>query len=348
MVKKQRVYVIVAAVIFVAVFAALLTVASIYDLQISKIMTKNALPDGAYFSDNGFGLFLEATGSSPIYLMAAIGATIAFWWAIRKSDKKILAIALPIAMAAIVFVAVFLFARDIFSYLGEHMHDEEYMSNGYVTMFSILLSLIISALLILAWKQIKPETNDKLIKLSLVILCAMAGYLIIHFIKGPIGRMRYRAMNYSNEYGFDMYTPWYVVNGKRNLVPMAHGVEISDSCKSFPSGHTYSAALVYTLICLPDLLEKWNKKWIKALIYVLTIGFTATVAISRIMVGAHYMSDVLFGGTISFICMLIGREIFIFKGSHFKIFAKNNGAETTEEVTETTEIPSETPEEVNA
>lgn len=41
------------------------------------------------------------------------------------------------------------------------------------------------------------------------------------------------------------------------------------------------------------------------------------VAISRIVVGAHYMSDVTFGGTIAFLCFVIAREIFICKGSHF-------------------------------
>lgn len=340
MAKKQRLFIILAIVLFVVVFAVLLTVATLYDLQISQILTKNALPAGAYFSTSNFGLFFETVGSAPIYLMAAFGATIAFWWAIRKQNK-VLSIALPVAMAFVVFVAVFFFVKDIFSYVGEHMHDHEYMSKPYVVALIALLSLIISALSILCWKQVKPETNDKLIKLSLVILVSMAGYLIIHFIKGPIGRMRYRAMNYSDEYGFDMFTRWYVINGKRNLVPVANGVEISDSCKSFPSGHTYSAAIVYGLICLPDLLESFNKKWIKALLYVGTIGFTATVAISRIVVGAHYMSDVLFGGTLSFLCMIIGREIFIFKGSHLQtLFSKKQTLPLVEEPTaETVEEP---------
>lgn len=344
MAKKQRIMIIVAIALFAVIFAVLLTLATIYDLEISKILTKNALPTGSYFSTNGFGLFFEAVGSAPIYLMAAIGATIAFWWSLRK-NKKFWSIALPIVFGIITFVAVLFFVKDIFSYVGEHMHDAEYMSNGYVLALSCLVAAIISLLLILCWKQIKPEDNEKLIKLSLVILCALAGYLIIHFIKGPIGRMRFRAMNYSDEYGFEMYTRWYVVNGKRNLVPLVHGVEISDSCKSFPSGHTYSAALLYTLLCLPDLLEKWNKKWIKVILYVITVGFTGAVAISRILVGAHYMSDVLFGGTLSFLCMAIGREIFVFKGSHVKaLFAKNQsvGEATKEaEVAENADVAAE-------
>ena len=44
---------------------------------------------------------------------------------------------------------------------------------------------------------------------------------------------------------------------------------------------------------------------------------TMLVAISRIVVGAHYMSDVTFGGTFAFVSFIIMREIFICKGSHF-------------------------------
>lgn len=315
--RNTRLFTIIALALFVIIFAALLVVATFFDLDISKIMTKNTLPEGQYFSTSGFGLFFEAMGSSPIYLMAAIAGVIGFWWGARK-EHKVAKIAAPIVCAVIIFVAIFFFVNDIFKYVGEHMHNEEYMSNGYVKVLVGFITLIIAALLTLTWRQIKAEDNEKLFKWALVILGTVALYLIIHFVKSPMGRMRYRAMNYSDQYGFEYYTRWFVPNGKRNLVPVAHGVEISDSCKSFPSGHTYSAAVIYTLLCLPDLLEKWNKKWIKALLYVGTIGFTGLVAVSRITVGAHYMSDVLIGGTLSFVAMIIFREIIIFKGEHIK------------------------------
>lgn len=36
------------------------------------------------------------------------------------------------------------------------------------------------------------------------------------------------------------------------------------------------------------------------------------------MVGAHFMSDVLIGGTMSFITMIVCREIFVVKGKNVK------------------------------
>ena len=98
---------------------------------------------------------------------------------------------------------------------------------------------------------------------------------------------------------------------------------MDDSCKSFPSGHTFSAAVIYSLLCLPSLFDKLNKPWIKALFYVGTIGYTAFVAISRILVGAHYMSDVLMGGTIAFVAAMLGKEMFVDGFKHFKCFKKS-------------------------
>lgn len=315
--KKMRISVIVAVALFVALFAAMLACATIYDLEISKILTKDALPAGQYFSTSQFGLFFEAVGSCPIYLVTSLGCVIAFWLAARW-DKKGLNVIIPCGAAVGSFATMFLFVRDIFEYIGEHMHTD-YMEKFYVLLCIIILSAMLTGLLILAWKNVSADTNRKLRSWLFVILTVLACYLIVNFVKSPMGRMRFRAMNYNNN-GFDQFTRWYVKNGKRNLVPTPHGVSVSDSCKSFPSGHTYSAAMVYTLTCLPYLLPSWNKKWVKALLWVLTIGFTAAVAISRIVVGAHFMSDVLFGGTISFLAMIAAREIFVCKGCHIKCF----------------------------
>jgi hypothetical protein len=47
------------------------------------------------------------------------------------------------------------------------------------------------------------------------------------------------------------------------------------------------------------------------------VAFVGIVAFSRIVAGAHFMSDVLFGGTIAFVSAMLMREIFVCKGCHF-------------------------------
>ena len=80
--------------------------------------------------------------------------------------------------------------------------------------------------------------------------------------------------------------------------------------------------MTYALIMLPDVLGTRNKG-LRALCWIFPVLFTGIVAISRIVVGAHFFSDVLMGGTIAFVCMMFAREAVIFRFSHFKCFGKN-------------------------
>jgi membrane-associated phospholipid phosphatase len=91
----------------------------------------------------------------------------------------------------------------------------------------------------------------------------------------------------------------------------------TDALKSFPSGHTCSAGTVYCLLMLLDVFNV-KSKGKRAVSWIAAITYTGMVAVSRIIVGAHFFSDVLMGGTIAFVSMIIFREIFICKGSNVK------------------------------
>lgn len=342
---SMRAKTIISFVLFAVVFTGLTLIASYCDLSISKILTKNTLPEGAYISTSVFTLFFEAMGSCPIYLVVSIAGAIWFWWGI--AHKKIW---LSVIAAILVFIGFFLTLQDVFKYyteavtasLNNGIPVEVEMKGGfYKTLISAVIAIAEGACLVFAWSRVKPETNDALFKWVFVIVVAMAGYLIVHFVKGPVGRMRFRTMNAAGDTEFTQFTNWWVSNGKRKPYSAEAGSALvlpSDQCKSFPSGHTYSAGLIYTLICLPDLVKSiGDKKWTRPVIYAVTIAFTGIVAISRIAAGAHYMSDVLFGGTLSFLFMMIGREIFIFKGEHFKALFERTAVPLDGDNTETAE-----------
>lgn len=316
---------VLAVCLFLLVFGSLAvwTAVTDVDLEISKILTKDALPKGKYFAtaDNfagSFGLFFEAVGSSPIYMMITLAATIMFWFVLRlENGKDTLNKILAVVLAFGAFAGLFLYVSDIMKYLGDAANTE-FTDHLYVKAMSASVAALMTACLLFAWKNVKPENNKQLAKMSAVIVCCVFCYLLVSLIKTPVGRARFRAMNYLyNGDDFSLFTRWIKANGARDLLTEAQGVAVHDSCKSFPSGHTYSAATVYVLLGLPHLFPFWNKKLPKTLLWVCTIGYTALVAISRIMVGAHYFSDVLFGGTFCFIFAIVFREIFVCKGSHF-------------------------------
>lgn len=356
--KIDRIKTILSMVIFSVVFIGLTLIATYFDLQISKILTKGSLEAGKYISSSGFALFFEALGSSPIYIMVSIAGVIAFWYGIRMNKKVKYVYAF--VGAVMVIVGFFFTFKDMFAYIGEFMganltsesmenilidEGKDLAGSVYILAIALLLATLSSFALIALWKRIPKEKNDKLIIWAYMIVCTMAGYLIVHFVKSPVGRVRYRTMNYLGN--FDYYTPWYVMNGKRKMFDLIGAAEtstrynfVSDACKSFPSGHTFSAGMVYTLLALPYLCDRFNKKSSRILLWVATIGYTGIVAISRIVAGAHYMSDVLFGGTIAFLSAMIAREILVLKGAHFKVlFGKcNSGEVAVEETTEEASI----------
>lgn len=149
---------------------------------------------------------------------------------------------------------------------------------------------------------------------------------MVAIVKIPFGRMRYRAMNTAGGAsigGFANFTRWYVRNGQMDKAQMMTLFGTTDACKSFPSGHTCAAGMSYGLIMLADSLGI-KSKGKRAALWICPILFTGIVAVSRIVVGAHFFSDVLMGGTISFLSVMLFREIFILKGANLKaVFAKS-------------------------
>lgn len=300
--------IILSIVLFIVIFGGLLTVATFYDLQISQILAKPFLADGEYFSTNIFGLVWEVLGSAPVYLTITLGAVIWYWYLFRSGKKW-----LGLIFVAIAYIGIYLFIADTFKYIGEQMGNKQYMGKTYILIIELILSFMITVLSLIAWGRVDKRTNEKLRILGVVILFALLGQLVVHLIKAPVGRARFRTLNALNDYSY--YTRWYIINGKRNLC----GNLADDCCKSFPSGHTCAAGTVYSLLSLPYILKQCSNKKAKILIWTLCILYVGTVALSRIVMGAHYLSDVLVGGTIAFLASILFREIFVCKGANFKI-----------------------------
>lgn len=339
--------------LFVLIFGALVVIASFFDFQISEILAKSGLENGdRYISSNAFGLVFEAIGSCAIYLMASVACCILFWNVLRRVKKDWLKSILAIVFAIGVFAGFYLTVSDIFKYVGEFIAQETgahgVLDNLYITFLTVVIAFPPAIGTLYLWGKVDAETNAKMLPWILVIVGTAACYLIIHFVKSPIGRARYRAILAYNanptyydalltqKLGVDTTS---VINGEslsfRNFWVNygslsdkfeAIGIDdkykevlaevglASDICKSFPSGHTFTAGLSYTLICIPDMVDKFKTKGWKAFWYALPIVITGVVGLSRVVMGAHYLSDVLFGGTIAFLAVCIFRWLVLLGG----------------------------------
>lgn len=130
---------------------------------------------------------------------------------------------------------------------------------------------------------------------------------MIEIIKTPMGRMRFRGMHLLGDYS--CFTPWYQASAAGELL---RGSSLVRDCfKSFPSGHTFSAGMSYLLIMVPDVRPGWRTTRGKVLSYMIPVCYTGFVGFFRIAAGAHFLSDVLVGGTLAYVAVQVFRHVFL-------------------------------------
>lgn len=119
------------------------------------------------------------------------------------------------------------------------------------------------------------------------LLCALTVLVVILGLKLLWGRVRFRTLL---ELGTtDSFTPWWRPMGIRDT-----------SFVSFPSGHTANACVVF----LATLYLDRGRRRVRIGLFL----WIVCVAVSRVFVGAHYLSDICAGGCISLLsCDLICR-----------------------------------------
>ncbi|MBQ7739690.1 MAG: phosphatase PAP2 family protein [Eubacterium sp.] len=244
--------------------------ASFFDLKLD-IMLNNP--------DQGFSLWFQGMGEMPCRLVPPLAGVVIY----KFCDKPVLkcfGIFSNIAGSA---------------HLGYHIANYFFIEDNHKTVFGLLLGLCFGAFLqyFAQFIEIKEEYRKPLVILAFAGLSVMFVQIgAIEIIKALWGRVRFRDLK--GEVNYESFTAWYHPNG-------------INGNKSFPSGHTASAAMSYLLMLMPNVSEKWEKR--KVLCFILPLIFTSVVAFTRLVMGAHYLSDVTMGGTIGFTVTIIAMKI---------------------------------------
>ncbi len=170
-------------------------------------------------------------------------------------------------------VIFFLVSSGLTYYLFEIFLDK-IASDNLITF--LIISFAINLIIFILLHTKEQVKNTIAINYSrLVVGIAFFGYVIlIQGVKYFWGRVRFRELDAT----FSQFTPWYLPQGITGF-------------DSFPSGH---AAMGWMMLALLVLFAN-GKLWIRNFISILIIVWAVFLAFSRVVIGAHFASDVLFG-----------------------------------------------------
>jgi len=221
-----------------------------------------------------WGIFGRDYGEVPGYTLIAIAlATFLGSFNNNLNLQKI-----PAYISVIVGVLFIIFAGD-----------ETDLYTGWGLIIPMIFYVIIT------WN--KDWKNYRTLAGIISLLAIINPLVLVQIIKLLWGRVRFRDLAPS----FVDYTPWILPQGITGH-------------QSFPSGHTaMSFMFLPLLIPLRKMYLSNHCKQILALILIIVvIGWAIFVAASRVIVGAHYASDVLFsGGAACIITILLYKWLYM-------------------------------------
>jgi len=281
--------------IFVIIIAMII-IGSIFDLQINSTI---------YSPNNIFGITMAAVGEAPGYATIGLFGGGFFFLGLKKYEKawqKIILIGLGVvSLAAAVY------------FQGKHVIDENAFNIEHESyawpLIALPVGLVVGGLGFGAGFFLsKTSDNPQLLKMFIVMASVTAIAVgLTTVLKNLMLRPRYRFLASSTESGF---LNWWQ-NGKSFYESLSVDVP-KEEFKSFPSGHATSTALcIMSLTYLPMFKSKWmaNKVLQPVLIYV-GIAWTLLMCFARMLIGAHFLTDVGFGFGIVMILFFLADFIF--------------------------------------
>jgi membrane-associated phospholipid phosphatase len=239
-----------------------------YDLVISRWLVDT----GA-----GWAAFGERYGSLPGVYALTVAAALSYFKPIRTRSRRaltqvVLALVCSVCVTMAIAVSAYRFAGFRFSVV-----------QGLITCLVVACLAVVGRSRMGNGLALSPRVERTC---AYTVLLGVSSWLVVHAIKMLWGRIRYRDLDVLQ----DDFTAWYVPQG-----PTGHA--------SFPSGHT---AMGWVL--LPCLIL-WPRgsagSWVAG---VLSVTWGVFVAASRVVIGAHYASDVLFSTAFAVTFMVYALE----------------------------------------
>ena len=277
----------------------LMIIGTFFDYQIAHAM--QAEPRG--FLYYGFGMTFEMIGFLPAILVNVSLFAVLSVYSTKKGWKIAHHVFTAIMLAGAIFCAVFWT-------LDNHGHGVSRRIAGPIV---AALGIALSFPVIIFFKKFD---EDKLKKLIYVLAIAAVLGSLANAVSGIMQQLWGRYRFYQITENGMPYTPWYNPMGRSGTAQSRHG------STSFPSMHATSAASTIALVLAAWVLNL--KKSTKIIFLAITLSIYFLVPLSRMVLGWHFLTDVVFSMTIGLLAFIAA--IFIIDkgfGKKFKKFLAN-------------------------
>jgi len=297
---KKRHFNIVIGILLVGII-----VGSFLDLQIDKAL---------YSHNNVFGLLMASFGTYPCYAGFAFvgGGLLATTW--KRKDLPIFAKIIGYVLSAMGYVlGVVLCAKDLPSING--FNNESLRIPSYIACAILFAGVYYLAFRVCS-KGDKKALWPALIVMAVIIIVGLlpVGYVVKQIIHRP----RYRF--FVREGVTDFYNWWEsCTEYKSHIGKEINGIIMTkEEFKSFPSGHSGTGAIM--MMFLPYMSMFFPKlKGKETMLFYIGFGWTIVMMFSRMLVGAHFLTDTCTG---SLVVMVVYYIVHVFSQSKGWIYKK--------------------------
>ena len=264
---------------------------SFFDFQISSAIAS---------PNNALGLTISAIGPTIGFMGVALmgGGFIAL---IVKGKYHIaLKILFGVLAACCLGVSIFYPGGEYFGINGFYNKDIEWV--GYLIVLIPECAAMVGGYFLFKDCQNK---NMWIVFCAMIVLLLVALLAAIPTLKDLVHRPRYRTVSTTP---VEYHNWWEPCKDYKDLIAL-YGID-KDNFKSYPSGHTAEASILFVAVTLFPLANNKFKKYQMPVFYG-ACGLVLLVAFARILAAAHYLSDVSWGATIVLVLLLITNEIII-------------------------------------
>ena len=289
--QEQRTLLMRGMGIFAGVLVVLLVVGTFADYQIAQAV---------YAPDNPLVIFLSTLGLFPMVYSACFFVGVLAQRSLVSQKPPILRIvgvvvcvALALLFGALITRAV-LSVRDGFGGI---------VGGELPTLARVGIGVVIgAALCALGFNAAKAnDAKDLARRVLIVFLVLVVSFLAVEIVKNYMARPRPRVL-FAGYEGIE-FSPWYRKSTGAEEFMAAYGLE-RDAFKSFPSGHSLQAASLLAVLYGLSLVYPGLRQKLGVLL-VVEIVFALTVMSCRMILGAHFLSDVSMGALVSVIAFLV-------------------------------------------